>query len=96
MATFRTPGTHYHKLFIVNELYEELVPIVVIFAMAFNILFSNCIFYLFIRFYLFAFRESSREGESEGEKHECVRDTVIGCLSHAPYWGSGPQPRHVP
>ena len=24
------------------------------------------------------------------------RGTMCGCLSHAPYWGLGPQPRHVP
>ena len=23
-------------------------------------------------------------GEREGEKHQCVRDTLIGCLLHAP------------
>lgn len=41
---FRTRGAHYYKLFIVNELYKGLFPIVVAFAMAFNILFSNCRF----------------------------------------------------
>ena len=46
-------------------------------------------------FYLFIFRERGREGEREGEKHWCVRDTSIGCLSNAPSWGPGPQPRHV-
>ena len=35
---------------------------------------------------LFIFRERRREGE----KHQCVRDTLISCLSHAPYWGAGP------
>ena len=33
------------------------------------------------------------EGEGEGEKHQCVRDTLIGCLLHALNWGPGPQPR---
>ena len=28
--------------------------------------------YLFIRFYLFIFRERRREGEREGKKHQCV------------------------
>ena len=37
-----------------------------------------------------------REGEREGEKYQCMRDTSIGCLSHAPNWGPGLQPRHVP
>ena len=27
---------------------------------------------LFLRFYLFIFRERGREGEREGEKHQCV------------------------
>ena len=32
----------------------------------------------------------------EGEKDQCVGDTVTGCLSHAPKERPGPQPRHVP
>ena len=36
------------------------------------------------RFYLFIFRKKGREGEGEGEKHRCGRDTLIGCLLHAP------------
>ena len=51
---------------------------------------------LSIFIYLFTFRERGREGEREGEKHQCVRDTWTDCLSHAPTWGPGPQPRHVP
>ena len=34
-------------------------------------------------FYLLIFRERGREGEREGEKHECERETSIGCLSYA-------------
>ena len=34
-------------------------------------------------------------GEREGEKHQCVRDTSIGCLSHTPNWRPGLQPRHL-
>ena len=30
----------------------------------------------------FTFRERGREGEREGEKHRCARDTSISCLSH--------------
>ena len=37
-----------------------------------------------------------REGGKEGEKHWCVRDTSISCPLHAPNWGPGPKPRHVP
>ena len=44
----------------------------------------------FKRFYLFIFREG-KGGKKRG------RETLIcGCLSHAPYWGPGLQPRHVP
>ena len=32
------------------------------------------------------------EGEREGEKHPCARDTSIGCLSHAPSWGPARNP----
>ena len=35
-------------------------------------------------------------GEREGETYQCVRDTSIGCFSHAPNWEPGLQPRHVP
>ena len=31
-----------------------------------------------------------------GQKHQCVREISISCLSHASSWGSGPQPRHMP
>ena len=42
--------------------------------------------------YLFIyFRERGREGEREGEKHQCV------VASHtSPHWGLSPQPRRVP
>ena len=36
------------------------------------------------------------KGEREKEEHQCVRETVIGCPSHAPIQGPGPQPRHMP
>ena len=38
--------------------------------------------------YLFLERGGRREEERE--------ISTCGCLSHAPYWGPGPQPRHVP
>ena len=41
-------------------------------------------------FYLFIFREKGKEREKKGETSMC------GCLLCAPYWGPGPQPRHVP
>ena len=44
------------------------------------------------RFYLFIFREREKEGEREGEKHQCVVASHV-----APYYlGPGLQPRHVP
>ena len=35
-----------------------------------------------ILFYLFL--ERGRKRESEGEKHQCERETSLGCLSHTP------------
>ena len=50
------------------------------------------VFVVFLKdfIYSFLFSERGREGEREGEKHQCV---VASCV---PYWGPGPQPRHVP
>ena len=40
---------------------------------------------------LFIFRQRGREGEREGEKHQCL------IASHTPHIEEpGPQPRHVP
>ena len=44
----------------------------------------------FFRFYVFIFREGKRGRKRRRETSMC------GCLSHTPYWGPGPQPRHVP
>ena len=41
--------------------------------------------------YLFIFRQREREGEREGEKHQCVVAPYT-----PPNWGPGPQPRHMP
>ena len=44
-------------------------------------------FFLFLRFYLFIFRERGREGEREGEKHQCVVASHVvptGDLAHTP------------
>ena len=43
--------------------------------------------FLFLRFHLFCFLERGREGEREGEKHQCVA---------ASPQGPGLQCRHVP
>ena len=44
----------------------------------------------FLRFYLFIFREG-KGGRKRGRE-----TSLCGCLLHTPYWGLGPQPRHVP
>ena len=50
------------------------------------------LFKIFI--YLFIIRERGREGEREGEKHQCM---VASQVPHHPaHWRPGPQPRHVP
>ena len=46
--------------------------------------------FFFLRFYLFIFREGTG-GRKRGKEI-----SVCGCLSRAPYWGPGLQPRHVP
>ena len=51
--------------------------------------YSSNVFFFFKDFiYLFLDRG---EGKERGREI-----SMCGCLSHAPYWGSGPQPRHVP
>ena len=65
------------------------------FFLSFFLSFFLLSFFLKKRFYLFSFREMGREGEREGEKHVCVRDTLAGCLLHTPNWGPGPQPRYM-
>ena len=45
--------------------------------------------------FIYLFSESRREGEKEGEKHQCVRETWIGCLFLLHDLGPGLQPRHV-
>ena len=52
--------------------------------------------FFFLRFYLFIFRERGSDGEREGEKHWCMRDTLVSCLSLTPKGGPGQQPGHVP
>ena len=37
----------------------------------------SCFILYFYRFYLFSFRERGREGEREGEKHQCARDRSV-------------------
>lgn len=42
------------------------------------------------------FRERGKEEERKGQKHLCVRDTLISCLFHNPNQGLGSHPRHMP
>ena len=42
------------------------------------------------------FRGRGREGEREGEKHQCTRETVISCLLHAHNCGRVPHPGMCP
>ena len=47
------------------------------------------------RFYLFIFRQREREWEGR-KKHQCEKETSIGCLVHVPQPGPNLQPRQAP
>ena len=49
-----------------------IIPSVDILEMNFKLRFHCFLFLVFKHFYLFIFRERGREGEREGEKHQCV------------------------
>ena len=42
----------------------------------------------FLRLYLFIFRERGREGEREGEKHQCTGEMSVSCLWYVPHPGA--------
>ena len=46
------------------------------------------VYCFFLRFFKFILRETGREGEKEGKKHQCARETSICCLSHVPWLGT--------
>ena len=48
--------------------------------------------YLFFLKIVFVYFKTEREGRRKRGRET----SLCGCLSHAPYWGPGPQPRHVP
>ena len=55
--------------------------------------------YIFLRFYLFIFRERGREGGREGEKHHCVAASPTASTGDlacnpgmCPDWESSPEP----
>ena len=55
-----------------------------------SFLFSILFFPFFFLFYLrilFIFRERGREGDREGEKHQCEREALTCCFSYAPRLG---------
>ena len=45
-------------------------------------LLGKSILLFFLRFYLFIFRESGREGEKEEEKHQCVVASCVPPTGH--------------
>ena len=45
---------------------------------------------------IYYYQTEGREGERKGKKHQCERETWIGCLPYDPNGGPGTQPRHVP
>ena len=53
---------------------------------------KKAVMFIYLRFYLFIFRERGREGERQGEEHQCVRETSINTC---PDQGRDVQPRHV-
>ena len=57
--------------------------------MNFSILNISSLF-LSLKKYLFIFRKG------KGERKRGRETSMCGCLWHAPHWGPGPQPRHVP
>ena len=45
---------------------------------------------LFKKYFSYLFLEKGSEGEREGEKHQCDRETLISCLSYEPQLGTEP------
>ena len=80
----------------VCKVHSSLLPYFIFVFSIFYIWLSCLCIFTFLKMILFIFRDKGRKGKREGEKHWCVRDTLIGCLLHISNWGPGPQPRHVP
>ena len=43
--------------------------------------------FLFKKYFIYLFLGRGREGKREGDKYQCARDTLIGCLLPTPNWG---------
>ena len=54
------------------------------------------IYLTFLKDFIYLLLKRGGRREKKSEKHQCMRGTLISCLSHTPNWGPGPQPRHVP
>ena len=61
-----------------------------------NLNFYSTIFSFLKKVFTYLFLERGQGREKEREKYRCARDVSISYLSHAPNWGPGVQPRHVP
>ena len=62
---------------------QRILNIIKLNLLKFNLLFLK-------KIYLFIFREG-KGGRKRGRE-----TSMHSCLLRAPYWGPGPQPRHVP
>ena len=63
-----------------NLLVTIYIKCVCVYTSTYNI-FWYFTFFSLLKKILFSFREMGMEGERDGEKHQCVRDTSISCLS---------------
>ena len=55
-------------------------------VLAYSLPLKRFILFSFFKDFIYLFLETKRGRET----------SVCGCLSRTPYWGPGPQPRHVP
>ena len=80
------------KIFI--NIFNDYIALTFKFDVFFYNLFSLPFFPFFKILVIYFYREG--KGRTERGKHRCARETLIGCLSHSPSQGPGPQPRQVP
>ena len=53
-------------------------------------MFWTRIYNAFFKIYFLIFRERGREKETEGDNHQCERETLTGCLPYVPRPGTEP------